>query len=191
MLSFPFDMPGGTVVSVGNGHEPFSRLLDEAGRLAGLGLLPRPVLVQHGYTPFASSSCRCVPQLELAAFEEAIGKANVVIIHAGAGSVLTALRLGKRPIVMARRAEHGEILDGHQVEFLEQMAARGLVHRVHNACELLEKVRLVMSQPSGRETAPFVNVRLQEAVASALRSAAEGRYPTLVRTVWNTLARSN
>ncbi len=37
-----------------------------------------------------------------------------MISHAGTGSILTALQLGKRPIVVPRRAAHGEHVDGHQ-----------------------------------------------------------------------------
>ena len=159
----------GTLVSVGNGHESFARLLNEVDRLASLELLPKPVVVQHGHTPFRSTVCSGVHQMELAAYERAIQEAAVVIVHAGAGSVLTCLRLGKRPIAMARRPEHGEILDNHQLEFLARMFARRLVVAVEEPGELLTCVREVQGAAEG--PAPVVtNVRLQAAVAELVRS---------------------
>jgi UDP-N-acetylglucosamine transferase subunit ALG13 len=109
--------------------------------------------------------------LELPAFEEAIQQAAVVIVHAGAGSVLSSLRLRKRPIVMARRPENHEILDNHQVEFLEQMASRRLVIPVYQVDELWARVESVVKAPEqGIQPAPVINIRLQQAIASLMRS---------------------
>jgi UDP-N-acetylglucosamine--N-acetylmuramyl-(pentapeptide) pyrophosphoryl-undecaprenol N-acetylglucosamine transferase len=49
-----------------------------------------------------------------------------VISHAGTGSILTALQLGKRPIVVPRRAAHGEHVDGHQDDLAAFVASEGL-----------------------------------------------------------------
>ena len=46
-----------TFVTIGNSLDPFPRLLDEVSRLAAAGLLPPPVVVQCGNTPFVSEHC--------------------------------------------------------------------------------------------------------------------------------------
>src|SRR4051812_19357952 len=48
-------------------------------------------------------------------FRNCVEAASLVIAHAGMGSIITALELGKRIIVMPRRASLGEHRNDHQV----------------------------------------------------------------------------
>lgn len=64
-----------------------------------------------------------VPAHEL---EAATAAADVVISHAGVGSALTALRCGKRPILVAREASHREHVDDHQRQVATELADRDL-----------------------------------------------------------------
>ncbi len=59
--------------------------------------------------------------------EEAIQAADLVVAHAGCGSVLTSLRSGKCPIVVPRREGHGEHVDDHQTDIAAGLASTGLV----------------------------------------------------------------
>ncbi len=56
----------------------------------------------------------------------AVRDADVVIAHAGTGSAITAFEQGKFPILVPRRAAHGEHVDDHQVQIAREMQARGL-----------------------------------------------------------------
>ncbi len=56
----------------------------------------------------------------------AIAAADVVISHSGVGSALTALRCGKRPILVPREAAHGEHVDNHQRQVAIELSSRGL-----------------------------------------------------------------
>ncbi len=64
-----------------------------------------------------------VPAHEL---EAATAAADVVISHAGVGSALTALRCGKRPILVPREARRGEHVDDHQRQIATELAGRNL-----------------------------------------------------------------
>lgn len=55
-------------------------------------------------------------------FEEAIAAADVVVAHAGTGTALTCLQLGVRPVLVPRRAAHGEHVDDHQKETADYLA---------------------------------------------------------------------
>ena len=68
-----------------------------------------------------------VPGPEL---ERAIAEADVVIAHAGTGTALTAFEVGCCPILVPRRAAHGEHVDDHQVTTASSLAARGLALHV-------------------------------------------------------------
>ncbi len=54
-------------------------------------------------------------------------RADAVITHAGVGSMVTAIRNGKKPVVVPRLARFGEHVDDHQVELAERFAQRELV----------------------------------------------------------------
>ncbi len=55
-----------------------------------------------------------------------IAVADVVVTHAGVGSVLQAHEAGKVPVLAVRSAEHGEHVDEHQREIAHDLTVRGL-----------------------------------------------------------------
>jgi UDP-N-acetylglucosamine--N-acetylmuramyl-(pentapeptide) pyrophosphoryl-undecaprenol N-acetylglucosamine transferase len=64
-----------------------------------------------------------VPQEELLAAAE---KADVVVTHAGVGTLLDLFERGIFPIVIPRRAERGEHVDDHQLQITEMLSSAGL-----------------------------------------------------------------
>jgi UDP-N-acetylglucosamine transferase subunit ALG13 len=59
-----------------------------------------------------------------------------VITHAGAGSTLVCLQLGKHPVLVPRQPRYGEIVDEHQLPFAEKFGQLGLATTVHEMAEL-------------------------------------------------------
>jgi beta-1,4-N-acetylglucosaminyltransferase len=157
-------------VSVGNAHQPFTRLIHAVTSIAHA--LPQPVVVQHGHTPFDSYECSGVAFLDMLAFESAVSEAEVLILHAGAGSVIHALGAGKAPVVMARRAEYGEIVDDHQVELARELALTGRIVVVEHSAELMAAIERARTLPAtvARSEPPIV-----EMVAAILTDAARKR----------------
>jgi UDP-N-acetylglucosamine transferase subunit ALG13 len=139
-----------TFVSVGNATQPFRRLLAEVACLAAV--LPQPVVVQHGLTPFKSNICQAVPFVNMSEFECLVAEANLLILHAGAGSVIHAVRAGKVPVVMPRRARYGEHVDDHQLEFAQTLAITGRLVVAEEPEQLREAVHqaLAMQKESRR-----------------------------------------
>lgn len=105
-------------------HYPFTRLVDRVA-----GLLPDNSEVVWQVAGFSGTDLpgRVVGMMPADEFEREVQKADVVISHAGAGSVLTALRAGKCPVVVPRRASAGEHVDDHQVEIANGLGSAGLV----------------------------------------------------------------
>ena len=114
-----------TFVSLGNALQPFTRLLEGVSLIATQ--LPQPVVIQHGHTPFRVGACESEPFLGMNEFVEHIHHADLLIMHAGAGSILHAVEAGKVPVVMPRRAAFGEHVNDHQVEFAKALAEAGKV----------------------------------------------------------------
>jgi UDP-N-acetylglucosamine transferase subunit ALG13 len=115
-----------TFVTVGNATQAFDRLLDAARGVSAS--LPRPVVVQRGVSRIDDPAWETHDYLPMQEFERLVRESSVLIMHAGAGSVIHAVRAGKRPIVMPRRMRLGEHVDDHQVEFAEALAQAGYVH---------------------------------------------------------------
>ena len=133
-----------TFVSVGNATQPFNRLLEAVGKITVD--LPQPVFVQYGAgSMLACPGCAGIAYLDMAAFEQRVQDAELLILHAGAGSVIHAVRAGKIPIIVPRRAELGENVDGHQMEFADELAKTGKVIVAHDSATMKAAVALTLA----------------------------------------------
>jgi UDP-N-acetylglucosamine transferase subunit ALG13 len=118
-------------VSIGT-SEPFDRLLEAVDRLDSAEKL----VVQIGTSTTRPIGATCVEFLD---FDETLAlmrQARVVITHAGVGSVLTALKAGKRPILVPRLGRFGEAIDDHQLLFARRVEDAGLGTAVEDLTEL-------------------------------------------------------
>lgn len=120
--------------------------------------LPQPVVVQHGYTAFDDSICTRMPFLSMEEFIRRVHDAELLIMHAGAGSVIHAVGAGKIPVIMPRRVAYGEHVNDHQVEFAQALAAAGKVVMVENqddleraAEEAMARQRQLSNRDGGRK----------------------------------------
>jgi UDP-N-acetylglucosamine transferase subunit ALG13 len=132
-----------TFVSVGNAKQLFRRFLNEVAVIASK--LPQPVIVQHGHTPFECPICKAKAFMDMEEFSSNIKNAELLIMHAGAGSVIHAIEAGKVPVVMPRRASFGEHVNDHQVEFAEALARAGRVIMIESPEELESAVAKSLS----------------------------------------------
>lgn len=119
-----------------------------------LGVLPpeAEVLWQTGDTDVSELGIRghdAIPERELT---EAMREADVVVAHAGVGTALAALEVGKRPLLVPRRFSLGEHVDDHQIQIAEELGKRGLCVTVDadelDADHLLEAARGRVRRPA-------------------------------------------
>lgn len=120
----PIEKEGGTFVTVGT-HGPFPRLIAEVDRLAAANLLPRPVIVQHPAGVDCPHADRTFPECSVEEFQELLQNSRLVITHAGAGSILSALGVKRPTIAIARLSRFGEHYDDHQLEILRKFREMG------------------------------------------------------------------
>src|SRR6185437_3288644 len=111
-------------VTLGTHEQPFDRALDLVAALARR----ETVLVQHGATPPRPglSGVEWSEYLDWAPLTALMRDADVVITHAGVGSAVTAIRAGKKPVLVPRLARYGEHVDDHQLQIAERLAEFGL-----------------------------------------------------------------
>jgi UDP-N-acetylglucosamine transferase subunit ALG13 len=111
------------VVTLGQHDYGFRRLVEHLAEMLPSGA---EVLWQTGSTDVSGlgiDARAAVPGDELRA---AIGEADVVVCHAGIGSILSALDAGCCPVVVPRRPEFGEHVDGHQTEIATALSGSDL-----------------------------------------------------------------
>lgn len=124
------------VVSVGTNEARFDRLLEWVAEI-GSG---ETLFVQHGPSPVRPAGAQCV---DFVSFEELVGlvgRSRAFVTHAGVGSILVALSVGRRPIVVPRLKRYGEAVDDHQVSLAERLGAEDLVRVAGSPAELAEAV---------------------------------------------------
>lgn len=84
------------------------------------------ILWQLGVTNDAGMSGDVRASVPNAELRRAIAGADLVIAHSGIGSALTALELGKRPVLLPRRPTFDEHVDDHQALIAHELGRRGL-----------------------------------------------------------------
>ncbi len=125
------------------------------------------LVVQHGFSPRPQSARRAVAFMPFDEMVACFEAANVVITHAGVGSVLSAVRAGHTPIVVPRLRRLGEHVDDHQVELTRALAERRVVRPLWDIRELPEAVA---SYPTRRDPCFHDSeLPIHDAVRAALR----------------------
>lgn len=113
----------GTFVTVGTEHDyAFDRLL----RALDGASLPQPVVVQRGTSALKPSNALIFDFAPQPVVEQYLANAKLVIAHAGIGSVMNAVALGRDLIVMPRSSSLGEAVDDHQQAFARELQAAGI-----------------------------------------------------------------
>jgi len=106
------------------------------------------VFAQLGPSNYVPKNIDWVKFLETVDCRARIADAKVVIAHAGMGTILTALEMGKPILVMPRRAELGEVRSNHQVATSQKLLSQGKVSVAMDEKELLLKLDQLHSLPS-------------------------------------------
>jgi UDP-N-acetylglucosamine transferase subunit ALG13 len=160
-------------VTVGTDHHPFDRLVRWVDAWAADRGAAVRCVVQHGRSraPVAAEARAFMPPAELASLLE---EAVVVVAHGGPGTILGARDAGAVPVVVPRRPELGEHVDGHQVRFVDRLATAGEVHRADDEGQLRALLDAALVDP-----APFRRPRqggTADAAAARFGSLVEGLF---------------
>lgn len=98
------------------------------------------VFAQKGPSDYHSEHIDTERFIEPTEFRKCVEAASLVISHAGMGSIITALELGKQIIVMPRRASLGEHRNDHQVATAKRFAEQGGIIVAFTEQELVDKL---------------------------------------------------
>lgn len=135
---------------------PFDRLITAVDQWAG-AQPGREVWAQIGPSRLRP---RHMEHAQFVAPEECAERmltAHAIVAHAGMGTILTALEIGKPLLVMPRRVALGEHRNDHQLATARRLAELGRVKVALDEAELplrLDEVNRVAAQPSIGPYAP-------------------------------------
>jgi UDP-N-acetylglucosamine transferase subunit ALG13 len=154
------------LLTLGTHEQPFERAIDLVVHAAR----GEELVVQHGHTPPRAGveNSTWLPFLEYEELTRLVARADTVVSHAGAGTILTALRLGKVPVVIPRLRRHGEHVDDHQLQITRELSSKEFV------VECLDEYQLASALRHGHEREVSElgrgSDRLRESVVAATRS---------------------
>lgn len=137
-------------VTVGTGPQGFDRLVRGVDAIAPE--LEEPIRAQVGRGEYVPENLDWFRFTSEEAIHELYRAATVIVAHAGAGTLLTALSYEKPIVVFPRREHHNEHNDDHQVELADALRERPDVFVVTDTDELKLAVERARSQSGSSVT---------------------------------------
>ncbi len=105
-----------------------------------------------------------------------IQQASLIIAHAGMGSIITALEMGKPIIVMPRRSDLNEHRNNHQISTAKKFLEQGTIHVAMDEHELTKKLANVDAIQSCGSAGSHASPQLLSALSDfVLRGKLPGR----------------
>ncbi len=140
---------------------PFPRLETAIVELKRAGKIPERVVLQVGrQTPRHEpvEGLEIVEEVPFGELQDLLARADLVVCHAGTGSILTALSNSCSVVAMPRSIQHGDHYDNHQEEIAGVFAGRGLIQTASDSASLLNALDRARQAP--RHTARMEHQRL-------------------------------
>ena len=146
----------------------FDRLIEAMDKLApGLGV---EVIAQVGrgeYTPQNMDTRISIPPAE---FEQLVQRCQLIVAHAGIGTVLTAQRFGKPILLFPRRFDHGEHRNDHQVATARHLQGRPGVLIAMEETELETRIAEGLSMNIADAPVSATAAQLRQAIGSFIET---------------------
>ncbi len=108
------------LVLLGTHELQFTRLLREIEKLVNKGIIQEDIIVQKGNTKYKSNLYREFEFLEPDELTKLYYKADLIITHAGVGSIVKGLQMNKKIIACPRLKRFDEHNDDHQLEIAKE-----------------------------------------------------------------------
>lgn len=124
------------LVLLGTQNNDFHRLLDEVERNIKNGTIKEDVIVQAGFTKYNSDKMKIFSLTSESKLKKLVEDADLIITHAGVGSIEMSLEKNKTVIAVPRKKEYGEHVNNHQKDIEEEFNRQGLLIGIKDVEEL-------------------------------------------------------
>lgn len=130
-------------ITLGSQKFQLNRLLRWMDEMLEDKLVGDDVFAQTGYSDYQPLNFPFCHFLNRNDFLEKMNKADLIISHAGTGSIVTALKQKKKVIVVPRDEKYGEHVDNHQYEITKNFTSLNLLCSCTNKEELIKQINLI------------------------------------------------
>ncbi len=149
------------LVTLGTQDKSFKRLLDIIQLQIDKGNIKEKVVVQAGFTKYDSKDMEIFDLIPTVEFSKLIKKADLIITHGGVGSIMDALKSGKKVIAAPRLKKYGEHDNDHQLEIINNFAKLGYIIPLkdfNKLGKLLEKARTFVPKKIKSNTQNIISI---------------------------------
>lgn len=152
-------------VTVGTHTQGFERLIMAVDNLAGKGLINEQVTMQIGNTKYEPKNCAWFRFESFEQILELNRKATIIITHAGAGCILTAMQFKKPLIVVPRYKKFGEHVNDHQCDLAAALDKKGkavVLYDINGLMGALERVKKLRQEERSSMLVEYLRKYLAE-----------------------------
>jgi UDP-N-acetylglucosamine transferase subunit ALG13 len=135
---------------------PFNRLVKAMDIIAD-DLNGEEVIVQAFGVDFETKNLKIVGFLNPVEYKRIFDEARLIVSHAGMGSIVSALTIGKPIVVIPRKASLGEHRNDHQIEGAKKMESLGYVNVAYDEDELSIKIKKMLAKSPENESVTIGN----------------------------------
>ncbi len=131
-------------VTVGNDFRDFSRLIREVDSIAPD--IPDEIVVQTGYSKYRPKNTKHFDFVPIDSAIEYLRASELVVSHAGIGTIILCKEYGIPIIILPRRKKFGEHMNDHQMEVAKILEERrgANVHVIYEESQLGTKILEVL-----------------------------------------------
>ncbi len=143
-------------VTVGNDFRNFDRLIEKMDEITPL--IPNEMVIQRGYSRYLPKNTMCFDFISMDIAIEYIRKSELVVSHAGIGTIILCKEYGVPILIFPRRKQYGEHMNDHQMEIAKALEERKdeNIHMIYQEDQLEGKILEILR--SGRRNTSAENI---------------------------------
>lgn len=134
-------------VCIGSRDYQFNRLLKALDELVESGEVQEEIFAQIGQSQYVPKHYAWQRYLDADTFRKHLENTDLLISHAGVGTLLSALKLGKTVIAVPRYVRFGEHIDDHQTQIADVLSGEGYLYQVKDIADLGKTIVLAKEKP--------------------------------------------
>lgn len=131
------------LIVLGSQKFQFNRLLEYADELISEQIINEKVIAQSGFSDYIPKNYEITPFFSQDEFQKNMSDADIIITHAGTGSIITALKKHKKVIAVPRLKKFDEHVDDHQLQIVKNFVQKDLLFSASDKQQLSDCIQKI------------------------------------------------